>query len=85
MGPRQPWRWMHQLSMLLSLAQMKVRDQPHPSLGQRRLSQRKRLLLELLADADLDLPAAEPRFWRALRWGGAGFLAAQALHYLVPR
>jgi len=39
--------------------------------------------MELLADAELALPTAEPHFWRVLRWGGAGFLVAQALHYLI--
>lgn len=85
MEPRQGLRWMHQLSMLLSLAQTKVRDQDHQTLEQRRFAQRQRMLLALLADAELDLPAGEPRFWKVLRWGGAGFLAAQALHHLVSR
>jgi len=47
--------------------------------------QRKRLLLELLGAAELPLHGGDGRFWRALRWGGAGLLLGQALHYFLPR
>lgn len=82
MRPRPAVRWMHHVSKLLRLAQAPRAVSIHSS-AERRQAQRRRLLLELLADADLALPLAEPHFWRVLRWGGAGFLVAQALHYLI--
>jgi hypothetical protein len=73
--------WLDGLSRLLQVTQAN-----HPGgVAGRQAAQRRRLALELLAAAELKLPLEEPLFWRGLRWGGLGFLAAQALHHFLPR
>ena len=74
---------MHHLSPVLQVGMAKVE---HPtSVAGRRQHQRQRLLLELLSAAELPINSGDGRFWRALRWGGAGLLLGQALHYFLPR
>ncbi|MEB3177051.1 MAG: hypothetical protein VKJ87_05560 [Synechococcus sp.] len=73
--------WLHGLSRVLQVTQVN-----HPSgVAGRQAAQRRRLALELLAAAELKLPQQEPLFWRGLRWGGLGFLVAQALHHFLAR
>ena len=74
---------MHHLSPVLQVGSAKV-ERP-TSVAGRRKQQRQRLLLELLSAADLPISTGDGRFWRALRWGGAGLLLGQALHYFLPR
>ena len=74
---------MHHLSPVLQISLSKADRQR--SVAGRRQQQRQRLLLELLSAAELPITAADGRFWRALRWGGAGLLVGQALHYFLPR
>jgi len=78
-----PLRWMHHLSPVLQVGTAKV-ENPTSVVG-RRQQQRQRLLLELLSAAELPINSGDGRFWRALRWGGAGLLLGQALHYFLPR
>ena len=78
-----PLRWMHHLSPVLQVGLAKT--ERHGSLSERRQQQRQRLLLELLSAAELPITSGDGRFWRALRWGGAGLLLGQALHYFLPR
>ena len=78
-----PLRWMHHLSTVLQISLSKADRQR--SVAGRRQQQRQRLLLELLSAAELPITADDGRFWRALRWGGAGLLVGQALHYFLPR
>ena len=79
MRPFKPW--LHGLSSVLQVTQP---NQPSGVAG-RRAGQRRRLALELLAAAELQLPQDEHLFWRGLRWGGLGFLVAQTLHHFLPR
>ena len=51
---------------------------------ERRYLQRHQML-RLLVTNQTWPPTERGGFWRAMRWGGAGFLAAQALHYFLPR
>lgn len=51
---------------------------------ERRYLQRHQMLRLLISNQTLP-PTERGGFWRAMRWGGAGFLAAQALHYFLPR
>ena len=74
---------MHHLSPVLQISLSKADRQR--SVAGRRQQQRQRLLLELLSAAELPITADDGRFWRALRWGGAGLLVGQALHYFLPR
>ena len=74
---------MHHLSPVLQVGLAKVENPT--SVAGRRQQQRQRLLLELLSAADLPISTGDGRFWRALRWGGAGLLLGQALHYFLPR
>lgn len=74
---------MHHLSPVLQISLAKAERQP--SVAGRRQQQRQRLLLELLSTAELPLTGGDGRFWRALRWGGAGLLLGQALHHFLPR
>ena len=69
---------MHHLSPVLQIGLLKPAD-----VGS--ASSRQRLLLELLSAAELPLKEGDGRFWRALRWGGAGLLLGQALHHFLPR
>ena len=78
-----PLRWMHHLSPVLRIGLAPV--ECPTSVGGRRQQQRQRLLLELLSGAELPINSGDGRFWRALRWGGAGLLLGQALHYFLPR
>ena len=78
-----PLRWMHHLSSVLQISLAKAKRQR--SVAGRRQQQRQRLLLELLSAAELPLTSGDGRFWRALRWGGAGLLVGQALHHFLPR
>ena len=78
-----PLRWMHHLSPVLQISLAKAERQG--SVAVRRQQQRQRLLLELLSAAELPITADDGRFWRALRWGGAGLLVGQALHHFLPR
>ena len=78
-----PLRWMHHLSPVLQISLAKADRQR--SVAGRRQQQRQRLLLELLSAAELPITADDGRFWRALRWGGAGMLVGQALHHFLPR
>lgn len=50
----------------------------------RRYLQRHQMLRLLISNQSWPI-IENGQFWRALRWGGAGFLAAQALHYFLPR
>ena len=74
---------MHHLSPVLQISLAKADRQR--SVAGRRQQQRQRLLLELLSAAELPITADDGRFWRALRWGGAGMLVGQALHHFLPR
>ena len=74
---------MHHLSPVLQLGLSRPTRQE--SAHMRRQRQRQRLLLELLSAAELPLEDSDGRFWRALRWGGAGLLLGQALHHFLPR
>ncbi len=74
---------MHHLSPVLQISLSKADRQR--SVAGRRQQQRQRLLLELLSAAELPITADDGRFWRALRWGGAGMLVGQALHHFLPR
>ena len=74
---------MHHLSPVLQISLAKADRQR--SVAGRRQQQRQRLLLELLIAAELPITADDGRFWRALRWGGAGLLVGQALHHFLPR
>jgi len=74
---------MHHLSPVLQISLAKADRQR--SVAGRRQQQRQRLLLELLSAAELPITADDGRFWRALRWGGAGLLVGQALHHFLPR
>ncbi len=74
---------MHHLSPVLQLGLARTSRQA--SAYTRRQRQRQRLLLELLSAAELPLEDVDGRFWRALRWGGAGLLLGQALHHFLPR
>ena len=74
---------MHHLSPVLQISLSKADRQR--SVAGRRQQQRQRLLLELLSAAELPITADDGRFWRALRWGGAGLLVGQALHHFLPR
>ena len=74
---------MHHLSPVLQVGLAKADRQT--SAAGRRLQQRQRLLLELLSAAELPMTSGDGGFWRALRWGGAGLLLGQALHYFLPR
>ena len=74
---------MHHLSPVLQISLAKADRQR--SVAGRRRQQRQRLLLELLSAAELPITADDGRFWRALRWGGAGLLVGQALHHFLPR
>ena len=76
-------RWMHHLSPVLQVGLAKVENPT--SVAGRRQQQRQRLLLELLSAAELPINSGDGRFWSALRWGGAGLLLGQALHYFLPR
>ena len=78
-----PLRWMHHLSPVLQVGLVKAERQT--SVAGRRQQQRQRLLLELLSAAELPMTRGDGCFWRALRWGGAGLLLGQALHYFLPR
>lgn len=51
---------------------------------ERRYLQRHQMLRLLISNQPWPI-IENGRFWRAMRWGGAGFLAAQALHYFLPR
>ena len=73
---------MHHLSPVL---QVGWQSGAPTSVAGRRQQQRQRLLLELLSAAELPINSGDGRFWRALRWGGAGLLLGQALHYFLPR
>ena len=77
-----PLRWMHHLSPVLQVGLAK--PERHGSVSGRRQQQRQRLLMELLSAAELPINSGDGRFWRALRWGGAGLLLGQALHYFLP-
>ena len=74
---------MHHLSPVLQISLAKADRQR--SVAGRRQQQRQRLLLELLSAAELPIADGDGRFWRALRWGGAGLLVGQALHHFLPR
>ena len=74
---------MHHLSPVLQVGLATV--ERLTSVAERRQQQRQRLLLELLSGAELPINSGDGRFWRALRWGGAGLLLGQALHYFLPR
>ena len=74
---------MHHLSPVLQIGLLKPANVG--SASSRRWRQRQKLLLELLSAAELPLKEGDGRFWRALRWGGAGLLLGQALHHFLPR
>ena len=51
---------------------------------ERRYLQRQQMLKLLISNQSWP-NVGNSRFWKAMRWGGVGFLAAQALHYFLSR
>lgn len=85
---QKPLHWLHHLSTVLFIcrAEVKKGKQGKPkSLAQRRSLQRQRLAHQLLEAQDWWSVGGDGRFWRAMRWGGGGFLVAQTLHHFLPR
>lgn len=85
---QKPLHWLHHLStvLLICRAEAKKGKQGKPkSLAQRRSLQRQRLAHQLLEAQDWWSVGGDGRFWRAMRWGGGGFLLAQTLHHFLPR
>ena len=85
---QKPLHWLHHLStvLLICRAEAKKGKQGKPkSLAQRRSLQRQRLAHQLLEAQDWWSVGGAGRFWRAMRWGGGGFLLAQTLHHFLPR
>jgi hypothetical protein len=52
---------------------------------QRRQNQRLAMASRLIEAQAINMPGPEHPFWERLRWGGAGFLASQALHHFLTR
>jgi hypothetical protein len=88
---QKPLHWLHHLSTVLVICRGEVNKAKGSkasnarSLAQRRSLQRQRLAHQLLEAQDWWSVGGDGRFWRALRWGGGGFLVAQALHHFLPR
>lgn len=85
---QKPLHWLHHLSTVLVICrgEAKKGKQGRPrSLAQRRSFQRQQLARQLLEAQNWWSVGGDGRFWRAMRWGGGGFLVAQALHHFLPR
>jgi hypothetical protein len=86
-----PLRWFHtysQFRILLEKAKpiksKKKKSIFIKSTEQRRYEQRSQMVLQI--SSYLRKPdQQEEYFWRAMRWGGVGFLTAQTLHYFLTR
>ena len=88
---QKPLHWLHHLSTVLLICRGEPKKSKGSkasnarSLAQRRSFQRQRLAHQLLEAQDWWSVGGDGRFWRAMRWGGGGFLVAQALHHFLPR
>ena len=85
---QKPLHWLHHLSTVLVICRgevNKAKGRKARSLAQRRSFQRQQLAHQLLEAQDWWSVGGDGRFWRAMRWGGGGFLVAQALHHFLPR
>ncbi len=81
-----PLRWLHKLATInFILYDSKIISSYRVKTPlQRRFYQRKQFL-KIFIDNQPWPTMENGRFWKAMRWGGAGFLAAQTLHYFLPR
>ena len=79
-------QWLHQLATINSILYDSkiISKYPLKTPFQRRLHQRKQFLKILISNQPWQSDG-DGKFWRAMRWGGAGFLASQTLHYLLTR
>jgi len=81
--PVQELRWLHQASRLFLQGQ--CQDHAKSGVAARRWMQRRKLAANLISQPPLGWtlsPASGERFWRALRFGGAGFGLAWLLAQL---
>ena len=81
-----PLQWLHKLAAINSiLYDSKIISKYRLKTPfQRRLHQRKQFLKILISNQPWQ-SVGDGKFWRAMRWGGAGFLASQTLHYFLTR
>ena len=81
-----PLQWLHKLAAINSILYDSkiISKYPLKTPFQRRLHQRKQFLKILISNQPWQSDG-DDKFWRAMRWGGAGFLASQTLHYLLTR
>ncbi|MFZ4803179.1 MAG: hypothetical protein ACOYLI_00780 [Synechococcus lacustris] len=85
---RKPLHWLHHLSTVLVIcrgAGKQLKAKAAIGVAQRRRRQRQRLAQQLLEAQPWWPLGGDQLFWRGLRWGGGGFLVAQALHHFLPR
>ena len=88
---QKPVQWLHKYVEITALFARNLnrrkrfdRKSEIKSTMERRYLQRQQMLKLLISNQPW--PNMEnSRFWKAMRWGGAGFLAAQALHYFLSR
>lgn len=81
--PVQELRWLHQASRLFLQGQ--CQDHAKSGVAARRWMQRRKLAANLISQPPVGWtlsPASGERFWRALRFGGAGFGLAWMLAQL---
>ena len=82
---QRPLKWLHGVSRLIQQGECQHQHQAGAGVQGRRWQQR-RLLAQQLFDRDFKgwLHPERPgsRFWRGLRWGGAGFLVAWVVAHL---
>ena len=83
---QKPLKWLHKLATINSILYDSkiISKYQFKTPLQRRLHQRKQFLKTLISN-QVWQSDGDGKFWRAMRWGGAGFLASQTLHYLLTR
>jgi len=81
-----PLQWLHKLATINSILYDSkiISKYPLKTPFQRRLHQRKQFLKILISNQPWQSDG-DGKFWRAMRWGGAGFLTSQTLHYFLTR
>lgn len=88
---QKPIKWLHKYVEIKALfaknlnrrKKLAEKSVIHSTIERRYLQRHQ--MLRLLVTNQTWPPTESGGFWRAMRWGGAGFLAAQALHYFLPR
>lgn len=88
---QKPIKWLHKYVEIKALfaknpnrkTKLVKKSVIHSTIERRYLQRHQ--MLRLLISNQAWPPTERGGFWRAMRWGGAGFLAAQALHYFLPR